>query len=239
MEVQQLPSIMAARKVVVVIPMMSPRKTEQAHAALQSRTRTLNLRERRVIIMCDGKRTLDELRTLFGTDTDATIFRLCAQGFLHIGEQQAPPPAPTAAPAPAPVAVNPRRSLVAAKMYMINMLELQRHEEALSHRLWLQASRDADEVVAHLLSAMHFLQSHTNASMGKRIREQLGDVLPEEYLPALHTSLSMSRIHARLQSRAIVAVSLKLASENSSSTPPNTLDNHVDGVAHPALVALA
>lgn len=176
---------------------MFPYKTEQAHAALQSHAGPLSLRERRIVIMCDGKRGLDELTALFGADTGAAIVRLCEQGFLRIdGSTQraapksapaaTPPPSPASAPAtPAPVAANPRRSLVAAKMYIIGMLELQRSEEALSHRLLLQTSREAGEIVDHLLSAMGFLQRNTNASMAQRVRERLGEVLPEEYLPAL------------------------------------------------------
>ena len=166
---------------------MFPYKTEQAHAALQSHAGPLSLRERRIVIMCDGKRGLDELAALFGADTGAAIVRLCEQGFLRIdGSTQRAAPKPAPAPAtPAPVAANPRRSLVAAKMYIIGMLELQRSEEALSHRLLLQTSREAGEIVDHLLSAMGFLQRNTNASMAQRVRERLGEVLPEEYLPAL------------------------------------------------------
>lgn len=180
--------------------MMFPHKTEQAHAALQSHAGPLSMRERRIVILCDGKRSLDELSALFGADTAATVVRLCGQGFLRIdgavqraapGPATAPPPAPKpaasapVAPAPASAAANPRRSLVAAKMYLIGMLELQRNEEALSHRLQLQTSREAGEVVAHLMSALGFLQRHTNASMAQRVRERLGEVLPEEYLPTL------------------------------------------------------
>lgn len=185
--------------------MMFPHKTEQAHAALQSHAGPLSMRERRIVIMCDGKRSLDELSALFGADTAATIVRLCGQGFLRIdgaaqraarGPATAPPapkpaaPAPVAPAPPAPAAANPRRSLVAAKMYLIGMLELQRNEEALSHRLQLQTSREAGEVVAHLMSALGFLQRHTNASMAQRVRERLGEVLPEEYLPTLEQAVA-------------------------------------------------
>lgn len=180
--------------------MMFPHKTEQAHAALQSHAGPLSMRERRIVILCDGKRSLDELSALFGADTAATIARLRGQGFLRIdgAVQRAAPvsmaapssaPKPVAhapvAPAPASAAANPRRSLVAAKMYLIGMLELQRNEEALSHRLQLQTSREAGEIVAHLMSALGFLQRHTNASLAQRVRERLGEVLPEEYLPTL------------------------------------------------------
>ncbi|MFT3761127.1 MAG: hypothetical protein QM761_00660 [Pseudoxanthomonas sp.] len=177
---------------------MFPRKTEQAHAALQSHAGPLSLRERRVVILCDGKRSLDELSALFGPDTQALVVRLCEQGFLRIGPESAPDarapvarlvPAPAHAPAPvpasAPAAPSTRRSLVAAKMYMIGMLELQRSEEALARRTHLQACREADAIVAHLIAALNYFQQHANASMAGRVRERLGEVLPEEYLPAL------------------------------------------------------
>lgn len=176
---------------------MFPQKTDQAHLALQSHAGPLNLRERRVVIMCDGKRSLDELATLFGADVRALVLRLCEQGFLRMesGLQSAAAPAERAVAAPAvsataPAAGNPRRSLVAAKMYMLGMLELQRSEEAFAQRMHLQACREPEETVAHLLASLHFLQQRTNPSMAQRVRDRLGEALPEEYLPALHAAAS-------------------------------------------------
>ena len=74
---------------------------------------------------------------------------------------------------------------MAAKLYVIGMLELQRHELAATHRLRLQACQDPDAIVAHLFAAMHCLQHTASSSLVQRIRERLAEVLPEPYLPAL------------------------------------------------------
>lgn len=187
---------------------MFPQKTNQAHVALQSHAGPLNLRERRLLILCDGKRGIGELIALYGADASALVQRLCEQGFLRMAAgmepvrrdasvpattasvHMRPPPTPVAvsaatAPSVASAAANPRRSLVAAKMYMLGMLELQRSEDALAHRMHLQTSREPGEIVAHLLASLRFLQERTNPSMAQRVRDRLGEALPEEYLPAL------------------------------------------------------
>ena len=185
---------------------MYPRKTELARLALQSHATPLAMRERQALILCDGRRSVAELGAMLGTGTAAQIERLCAAGYLIVtaipataaaaASESVPAPIhPAAPPAPAapaaPIAVAPaptassRRSIVAAKLYVIGMLELQRHESAVSHRTRLQASQDPDATVAHILAAVHCLQLTTSASFAQRVRERLAEVLPEPYLPAL------------------------------------------------------
>ena len=170
---------------------MLPHKTELSRLALQSHAGPLSMRERRALILCDGRRNLKDLSALLGPDAPALIMRLYEAGYLtNDAPSQAPAPAPAIAspqpPARAPAAPT-RRSLIAAKLYMLGMLELQRNESAIAHRAQLQASQDPDEVLAHLLAALHCLQRTTNTSMAQRVRERLTEVLPEDYLPALET----------------------------------------------------
>lgn len=186
---------------------MLPLKTEQARLALQSHAGPLSMRERRALILCDGRRNLEELTALLGADAPALIGRLHETGYLATDASvkktlatpaPAPSPGPAAAPAPSPLpaaqretATAARRSLVGAKFYMLGMLELQRHESAAAHHAQLRASQDPDATVAHLLASLHCLQRTTNASMVQRVRERLAEVLPEDYLPALE-KLSLS-----------------------------------------------
>lgn len=182
---------------------MYPRKTDLARQALQSHAAPLAMRERQALILCDGRRDMAELVVMLGAGAAAQIERLCAAGYLVTTATPASStPTPTSAPAPAPepirsiapsapAAVAPisaassRRSIVAAKLYVIGMLELQRHESAVSHRMRLQTSQDPDATVAHILAAVHCLQRTTSASFTQRVRERLAEVLPEPYLPAL------------------------------------------------------
>ena len=173
---------------------MLPLKTEQARLALQSHAGPLSMRERRALILCDGRRNLEELTALLGPDAPKLIGHLHETGYLAtegVFRKSSPSSIASATPAPPPpalereTAAGARRSLVGAKFYMLGMLELQRHESATAHHAQLQASQDPDATVAHLLASLHCLQRITNASMGQRVRERLAEVLPEDYLRVL------------------------------------------------------
>ncbi|MGH8063047.1 MAG: hypothetical protein ACREO7_13640 [Pseudoxanthomonas sp.] len=180
---------------------MQPNKTDQARLALQSHAGPLSLRERRALILCNGRRDLKELTALLGVDAPALVMNLYEAGYLGntvvepVAKMPVPLPArapavatiPVAAPAPAPQtqATGTRRSLVAAKLYLIGMLELQRDESAVAQRKQLQACQDPDAIVAHLLAGVHCLQRIASNSLAQRVRERLAEVLPESYLPAL------------------------------------------------------
>ena len=178
---------------------MYPRKTDLARQALQSHAAPLAMRERQALILCDGRRDLAELGAMLGSGAAAQIERLCAAGYLirtgtpaslaSAALSAAEPIRPVAPPPPAAVPVAPaassRRSIVAAKLYMVGLLELQRHESAASHRTRLQACQDPDATAAHILAAVHCLQRTTSNSFTQRVRERLAEVMPELYLPAL------------------------------------------------------
>ncbi|KAF1715977.1 hypothetical protein CSC74_12465 [Pseudoxanthomonas yeongjuensis] len=186
---------------------MQPNKTDQARQALQSHAGPLSMRERRALILCDGRRDLKELTALLGADAPALIMHLYEAGYLGNTVVEpvakapaslaartsaaapipvdAPAPVPTPAPAAQTQATGTRRSLVAAKLYLIGMLELQRDESAVAQRKQLQACQDPDAIVAHLLAGVHCLQRIASSSLAQRVRERLSEVLPESYLPAL------------------------------------------------------
>jgi hypothetical protein len=186
---------------------MRPNKTDQALLALHSHAGPLSMRERRALILCDGQRDLRELTALLGADAPALVMHLYEAGYLGNTVVEpvakvptplparapaaapipvaAPAPVPTLAPAPQTQAIGTRRSLVAAKLYLIGMLELQRDESAIAQRKQLQACQDPDAIVAHLLAGVHCLQRIASTSLAQRVRERLAEVLPESYLPAL------------------------------------------------------
>lgn len=178
---------------------MQPNKTDQARLALQSHAGPLSMRERRALILCDGQRDLKELTALLGVDAPALVMHLYEAGYLNNTVVDLVPkapasaaapipvavPAPTPAPAPETQATGTRRSLVAAKLYLIGMLELQRDESAVAQRKQLQSCQDPDAIVAHLLAGVHCLQRIASTSLAQRVRERLAEVLPESYLPAL------------------------------------------------------
>lgn len=195
---------------------MRPTKTELARQTLETHSRVLGMRERRLLILCDGRRDLDELKQLFGEDVATLLIQLVAAGYLAVAPLPSsraatparaaapapaphplPPPLPHAAPAPAappiPAAVAnaadagppapahvPRRPVLAARVYLVDVLELQRDDESLAHRQRLQSRLDEPALFQAMAQALAFLRTRVAPSLLARIHERLVEVLPEE-----------------------------------------------------------
>ena len=203
-------------------------KTELARATLARTGTELGRRERQVLILCDGQRSLDTIVSMLGVDSLGMIQSLIASGYLAQGVAAAPaqpsssgkglfgrlgggsrqatavapeaPTAPAAAPAPAtaamatPPAPAPsrptpsRRSMAACKMYMIDMLQLQRTPEAASLAVALQTAQDDDERALALVDALTWLRTATKASVCERVAERLKEIVPEAYLAGIEAA---------------------------------------------------
>ena len=91
-----------------------------------------------------------------------------------------------------------RRSLVAAKVYLSGMLELQRDPEAAHHRGRLQARLDDEALLEALADAYGFLEGRVAPTLAGRIRDRLFEALP-------HAPLR--RMQALLDARADASLS--------------------------------
>jgi hypothetical protein len=89
---------------------------------------------------------------------------------------------------PAP-RVGPRRSLAAARMYMLDMLQLQRSVEAASLKVAIQSSGSGDDTLASLVDSLRHLRTVAAPSYYTRIAARLVEVLPEELEPRLTAAL--------------------------------------------------
>ena len=211
-------------------------KTALARDALRAGPNAgLGMLERRVLILTDGKRTLNEVMALLGTDVLPVIDRLLRDGYIsdaskpssashstagmagalsgllrattnamqarteavrasHVRSDPPSAEAPSrAVEASAPARVPPsipartaggqRRSLVAAKMYMVDMLQLQRHPDAVELKTRIQCCNGQDALLALLMEATTTLRGLTSESFSLRIVARLREVLPEECLP--------------------------------------------------------
>ncbi len=172
---------------------MQPRKTDLARDALQAHRAPLDMRQRRLLILCDGQRDLSQLTAMIGPEASAMVIQLIQAGYL----MSTAPPEPMPAPVPdAPTAAGPvptsaapvterRRSLVAARIYLLGILELQRHPQAAAVLHTLQQARSDEQVVAALGSALDALPGLTSAGYCERVRQRLFEVLPETHLTQL------------------------------------------------------
>lgn len=164
------------------------RKTELARRALASHGNALDLRQRRALILCDGRRSTHELLGLLGADTVPLLRQLQADGYLEDVDLPAPASLPAiAVPAPEPVraATARRRSLSAARIYVQGVLELQRAPAAQHLRARLVGSADETQTVTAILDAIAGLPAFTKSGFAARVRERVAEVLPEPHLSAL------------------------------------------------------
>ena len=183
-------------------------KSDKGRSALLDRSGGMSMLERRALILCDGKRGREQLVGLLGPDVLPGLERLLREGYLVdaaaakpagskpllsiVAPTQAPMPvaaapvAPIAASVVAPRPASPsRRSLAAAKMYIVDMLQLQRDPESVSLKAELQTSPSEDELVHRLGKSLRHLRSVASATYAQRIGERLAEILPEAHLPRL------------------------------------------------------
>ncbi|MBW8824307.1 MAG: hypothetical protein JF567_08805 [Xanthomonadales bacterium] len=170
-------------------------KTELAHATLARNGTELGRRERQVLILCDGRRSLDAIVSMLGVDSLGMIQPLIASGYLAQDKATTATPAPPPAALPAvavtaasPRAMQSRRSMAACKMYMIDMLQLQRTPEAASLSVALQTAQDDDERALALVDALTWLRTATKASVCERVAERLKEIVPEAYLAGIEAA---------------------------------------------------
>lgn len=178
---------------------MQPHKTELGHTVLQTHRAALDLRQRRALILCDGKRSLAELSGMLGNDVPELIAQLQREGYLQVEAPSAPPAkAPAADPAtklqplaaapatvPQQAPVERRRSMVAARIYVLDILALQRNPTAAQLHKLLQAAREEGDTVQALKLALSHLPAMTSDGYTQRVRGRLQEVLPETHLAAV------------------------------------------------------
>ncbi|HBK47366.1 MAG TPA: hypothetical protein DDZ67_13220, partial [Xanthomonadaceae bacterium] len=86
-------------------------------------------------------------------------------------------------------------SLGAARIYLQDMLELQRNEVAQLLRRRLLMAHDENAIVTALLEALAELPRLTAPGYAQRVRERVAEVLPEAHLPALQRLSSPAGPH--------------------------------------------
>lgn len=168
-------------------PMRLDKTDKGRQALLDGVSSGLGLQARRILILADGRRDMAALEALLGAGIRPAIGVLVEEGYLADGIAS-PVPAPDgiATPAPAPpAAAGPRRSLAASKMYLLDMLQLQRTPEAAELRATIQCADGPAQQVDALLHAMGQLLLSNATSYGPRVAARLAEILPEEALPRL------------------------------------------------------
>ena len=209
-------------------------KTERARTALaDTRAGDLSLHHRRILILTDGKRSINDLMAMLGNGILGDIDALMRAGYLATADAQATRASASAGlgqrlrdaaarlrpaggdgidDAPAPIGMSPaaspdtgttaapasipapaeralplasRRSLAASKMYVMDLLQMQRDLGIAECRTEIQCAQDEAATVVALLDGVRHLIPLVSTGMAARILARLDEVLPEPYLPAL------------------------------------------------------
>lgn len=175
-------------------------KTEKARQALQDR-RHFSARERQLLILCDGERSGEEVAGWLGEGAWQMLEDLRQRGYLaEVAAEPArrpvpspaPAAAPVAAPAPVPAPGASRRSLAACKMYVVNILQMQREAGVPPLVEALHRSADEQALVEAMAMALRYLKQGTNGSYAQRVHEHMVSIMPEHHLPALEAQLHVN-----------------------------------------------
>jgi hypothetical protein len=181
---------------------MFPTKTDKARDELQGGQRTLSQRERALLLMADGRRTLTDFSPLFTNRDEAeqAIQALVLKGYLQdpqavasAAAQAAAQVAAIAPPAPVP-AVDPirlatsadtfdgKRSLATTRMFLFDICErmfVRRDPKfALQMRDALREARDRQAMLTIAALMLSEIEKTAGAERAESLRERIERLLP-------------------------------------------------------------
>ncbi|MDP9894461.1 hypothetical protein J2W32_003337 [Variovorax boronicumulans] len=176
---------------------MFPTKTDKARDELQGGQRTLSQRERALLLMADGRRSLTDFSPLFANRTEAeqAILALVSRGYLQDAQAVAAAAAAAAIPTPMPVpAADPiriatsadtfdgKRSLATTRMFLFDICErmfVRRDPKfALQMRDALREARDREAMLTIAALMLSEIEKTAGAERAESLRERIERLLP-------------------------------------------------------------
>lgn len=179
---------------------MFPTKTDKARNELQGGQRTLTQRERALLLMADGRRSLTDFSPLFANRDEAerAIQALIEKGYLQspkAAAAAAAPAEPPAQPAPSPIpAIEPiqvatsadtfdgKRSLATTRMFLFDICErmfVRRDPKfALQMRDALREARDREAMLTIAALMLTEIEKTAGAERAESLRERIDRLLP-------------------------------------------------------------
>ena len=213
-------------------------KTEQARAALATEKNAgLSLPQRRILILTDGKRSIENIMAMLGSEILPEIDGLMRAGYLSTTESapqrpqavaalgqlwrsvaakvrqddvregdvsesiataavsvatttrepvpSQPPQQPQSQPQPRSAVPTTRRSLAVSKMYVMDLLQLQRDLRMAECRAEIQCADGEVATAVALLDGVRQMLTLVPPGYASRVIARLDETMPEEFLPAL------------------------------------------------------
>lgn len=175
---------------------MFPTKTDKARDELQGGQRTLSQRERALLLMADGRRSLTDFSALFPDrhEAELAIRALIQRGYLQSPQAtDAPAPTPPAQPVPIPAdepirlptsadTFDGKRSLATTRMFLFDICErmfVRRDPKfALQMRDALREARDREAMLTIAALMLTEIEKTAGVERAESLRERIDRLLP-------------------------------------------------------------
>ena len=172
---------------------MFPTKTDKARNELQSGQRTLSQRERALLLMADGRRSLTDFSPMFANrgEAEQALHALMSRGYLHYPQSAVPSSAPAphidrvAEPPQAATSADHfdgKRSLATTRMFLFDICErmfVRRDPRfAMQMRDALREARDRDAMLTIAALMLTEVEKSAGAERAESLRERIERLLP-------------------------------------------------------------
>ncbi|MCA0215280.1 MAG: hypothetical protein LCH79_19170 [Proteobacteria bacterium] len=168
-------------------------RTDKARDELRPGMRTLGLRERSLLLMADGNKSLLDINAVMGGQAEPIALDLVRRGYLQTAARAAapavvsPPPPPTPPAMPAPAAADPfegKRSLATTRMFLFDICErmFARRDPALAEqfREALRNAKDRESMLAAGRDMLAEIEKAAGPERADSISERIAMLLPPE-----------------------------------------------------------
>lgn len=166
-------------------------RTDKARDELRPGMRTLGLRERSLLLMADGNKSLFDINAVMGGQAEPIVLDLMRRGYLESAARAAAPaPAPAPAPVPAPAPANAadsfegKRSLATTRMFLFDICErmFARRDPLLAEqfREALRNAKDRDSMLAAGRDMLAEIEKAAGPERADSISERIAMLLPPE-----------------------------------------------------------
>ena len=168
-------------------------RTDKARDELRPGMRTLGLRERSLLLMADGTKSLVDINAVMGAQAEPIVLDLVRRGYLQSAARTitpAPASVPAHEPAPAPAAPGAadsfegKRSLATTRMFLFDICErmFARRDPLMAEmfREALRAAKDRDSMLAAGRDMLAEIEKAAGPERADSISERIAMLLPAE-----------------------------------------------------------
>jgi len=153
------------------------RKTAKGQTEIETRANRLVPRLRTALILVDGRRTDDELRTMILSDADEVLATLLDQDYVEV-ISSTPPPRSSQAAAPTAEATSSPPKLEETRRMAVRFLNDHLGPSAESLALKIERAANWAELKPHLEMAEHFLRSGRGPAVAQEFASKFLETPP-------------------------------------------------------------